>query len=194
MGETVKDPIAIFRELFAEAAKTHAEPDAMVLSTADDAGQPSGRFVLLKAVDARGFVFYTNLESRKARDLAANPRAALCFYWAGIGKQVRIVGAVERVADAEADAYFARRARESQIGAWASKQSSAMAARADLDARIVEISARFEGRDVPRPQFWSGFRVVPQSIEFWTRESARLHVREHFERTGDGWARTMLYP
>src|ERR1043166_5006969 len=113
MGETVKDPIAIFRELFAEAAKTHAEPDAMVLSTADDAGQPSGRFVLLKAVDARGLVFYTNLESRKARDLPAYPRATLCVDWADIGKHIRFEGAVERFADAEADAYFARRARES---------------------------------------------------------------------------------
>jgi pyridoxamine 5'-phosphate oxidase len=188
------DPITLFRDLYAEAAKLHPEPDAMVLSTVDAGGQPSGRFVLLKAVDARGFVFYTNLESRKARAMIANPRAALTFYWAGIGKQVRIEGAVERVADADADAYHATRARESQIGAWASKQSTPMTSRQDLDARIAETAATFEGRPVPRPPFWSGFRVVPQSIEFWTRESARLHVREHFERTADGWSRTLLFP
>jgi pyridoxamine 5'-phosphate oxidase len=188
------DPIAVFRQLYTEAAKLHPEPDAMVLSTADANGQPSGRFVLLKAVDARGFVFYTNLESRKSRALSANPRASLTFYWAGIGKQVRIEGAVERVADAEADAYFATRPRESQIGAWASKQSTEMTQRADLETRILEVEAEFEGRAVPRPPFWSGFRVVPRSIEFWTRESARLHVREHFERTADGWSRTLLYP
>jgi pyridoxamine 5'-phosphate oxidase len=190
----VTDPIEIFRGLFAEAAKLHPEPDAMVLSTVDEGGQPSGRFVLLKAVDPRGFVFYTNLESRKARALAANPRAALTFYWPGISKQVRIEGAVERVDAAEADAYFATRPRESQIGAWASKQSTAMTARSDLDARIAEAEAEFDGRAVPRPPFWSGFRIVPRSIEFWTRESARLHVREHFERTADGWARTLLFP
>ena len=190
----MSDPIALFRDLYAEAAKLHPEPDAMVLSTVDAGGQPSGRFVLLKTVDARGFVFYTNLESRKARALVADPRAALTFYWAGIGKQVRIEGAVERVADSEADAYFATRARESQIGAWASQQSRAMVSRADLDARILEVETDFAGRAVPRPPFWSGFRVVPQSIEFWTRESARLHVREHYERTADGWSRTLLFP
>jgi len=124
----VTDPIEIFRQLFAEAAKLHPEPDAMVLATADSDGQPSARYVLLKAFDDRGFVFYTNLESRKARALAANPRAALCFYWAGIGKQVRIEGAVEPVSAADADAYFGSRPRESQLGAWASTQSAAMTA------------------------------------------------------------------
>src|SRR5262249_44350205 len=127
------DPIALFQQLYAEAAKLHPEPDAMVLSTVDDDGRPSGRFVLLKAVDARGFVFYTNLESRKARALAANPVAALTFYWAGIGRQVRIEGSVEPVTDAEADAYHATRPRDSQIGAWASKQSGAMASRGELE-------------------------------------------------------------
>jgi pyridoxamine 5'-phosphate oxidase len=188
------DPIEIFKDLFARASKLCDEPDATVLSTVDADGQPSGRFVLLKAVDHRGFVFYTNLGSRKARALTANPRASLCFYWAPLGKQVRVEGSVEPVADGEADAYFATRPRDSQIGAWASKQSTAMTSRADLDARILELEARFEGRAVPRPPFWSGFRLVPGAIEFWTRDAARLHVRDHFERTAHGWARTLLYP
>ena len=130
------DPIDIFQELFARASRLCDEPDAMVLSTVDSDGQPSGRFVLLKGVDARGFVFFTNLESRKARALAARPQAGLCFYWAPLGKQVRIEGRVERTSDAEADAYFATRPRESQIGAWASAQSTAMASRGDLDRRV----------------------------------------------------------
>ena len=171
-----------------------AEPDAMVLATADDDGQPSGRFVLLKAVDERGFVFYTNLNSRKARALVANPRASLCFYWAPLGKQVRIEGLVEPVSEAEADAYFATRPRESQIGAWASDQSRPLASRQALDARVAEASARFHGSAVPRPLFWSGYRVVPHAIEFWTRDAARLHVRERYERTVDGWTSTLLFP
>ena len=166
----------------------------MVLSTVDDDGQPSGRFVLLKAVDERGFVFYTNVHSRKARALAANPRAALCFYWAALGKQVRIEGAVEPVSDAEADAYFATRPRDSQIGAWASDQSRPLASREALDARVTEVRTRFSGAAVSRPPFWSGYRVVPYAIEFWTRDAARLHVRERYERTGDTWSTTFLSP
>jgi pyridoxamine 5'-phosphate oxidase len=170
------------------------EPDAMVLSTADGDGQPSGRFVLLKAVDERGFSFYTNLESRKARALGANPRASLCFYWRELGKQVRIEGTVERVSEAEADAYFATRPRESQIGAWASKQSSTLASRQALDEGVAEINARFDGVSVPRPPFWSGYRVVPTMIEFWTRDAARLHVRERYERSGTSWTKALLFP
>ena len=166
----------------------------MVLSTVDENGQPSGRFVLLKAVDDRGFVFYTNLHSRKARALEANPRASLCFYWAGLGKQVRIEGAVERVSDEEADAYFATRPRDSQIGAWASEQSRPLSERQVLDRRVAEMSTKFFDVAVPRPPFWSGYRLVPQVMEFWTRDAARLHVREHYQRTDDGWTRSLLFP
>jgi pyridoxamine 5'-phosphate oxidase len=188
------NPIEIFKELYARAAQTLAEPDAMVLSTVDADGQPSGRFVLLKAVDERGFVFYTNLESRKAKALAVNPRASLCFYWPTIDKQVRIEGKVETVSDAEADAYFATRPRPFQIGAWASNQSAALDSRAALEDRVTGAEARFQGGTVTRPPFWSGYRVVPHSIEIWTRDPARLHMRHHYERTGDGWVQTLLFP
>jgi pyridoxamine 5'-phosphate oxidase len=188
------DPIELFHALYARAVQACDEPDAMVLSTVDADGRPSGRFVLLKGVDARGFVFFTNLESRKARALAAHPFAALCFYWAPIGKQVRIEGTVEPTSGAEADAYFATRPRDSQIGAWASAQSTPMASRAVLQERIAAAHSRFEGTDVPRPPFWSGFRVVPDTIEFWTREASRLHQRERYRRGSDGWTLTLLYP
>jgi pyridoxamine 5'-phosphate oxidase len=188
------DPIAIFRALFAEASRLADEPDATVLSTVDGDGQPSGRFVLLKEVDDRGFVFYTNLESRKARALRVNPRASLCLYWPMLGKQVRVEGDVERVGDAQADTYFASRPRDSQIGAWASEQSAPMASREALDERVAEVRKRFGDGPIPRPPFWSGFRVIPRTVEFWTRETARLHVREHYRRVDGVWTRTLLFP
>ena len=189
----VDDPIALFSTLYQRASSSCPEPDAMVLSTVDPDGRPSARYVLLKGVDARGFVFYTNLESRKARALAAHPHAALTFYWPP-QTQVRIEGAVERVSDAEADAYFATRPRGSQIGAWASQQSARLDSRAVLDGQIQAIEARFAGAVVTRPPFWSGYRVIPSSIEFWTRDVSRLHERIVFERAGDGWTRSLLFP
>jgi pyridoxamine 5'-phosphate oxidase len=188
------DPIEIFRELFEKARQACVEPDAMVLATVDPDGQPAGRYVLLKAFDRRGFVFFTNLQSRKARALAANPHAALCFYWAPLEKQVRIEGTAEPVANDEADAYFATRPRPFQIGAWASTQSAPLDHRGSLEQRVADATRRFEGTAVPRPPFWSGFRVVPSSIEFWTRDPDRLHVRERYDRTGDAWTRTVLFP
>jgi len=190
----IDDPIDRFRALFDRASRECVEPDAMVLATVDPDGRPSARFVLLKAFDRRGFVFYTNLGSRKARALAVHPHASLCFYWAPIGTQVRVEGRTEPVTDDEADAYFQTRPRESQIGAWASEQSAPLSGRALLDQRVADAHARFEGRSVPRPPFWSGFRVVPDAIEFWTRDPARLHVRERFARAGDSWRQSLLFP
>jgi pyridoxamine 5'-phosphate oxidase len=187
------DPIALFSELFARAEKIHPEANAMVLSTVDADGRPSGRYVLLKAVDDRGFVFYTNLGSRKSRALATNPAAALTFYWPP-DTQVRVEGRIERVADADADAYFATRPREFQIGAWASAQSDPLASRAALNARVVDATSRFEGKSVSRPPFWGGYRVVPQAIEVWTRDPHRLHERMLFERRDGAWTRSLLYP
>jgi len=188
------NPIDIFRDLYERAAQVCEEPDAMVLATVDGDLRPSARFVLLKAFDDRGFVFYTNFDSRKARALFTNPHASLCFYWAPLGKQVRIEGRIERVSDQEADAYFATRPRESQLGAWASAQSSVLESRDALEKRVCEARARFDRTAVPRPPFWSGLRVVPTSIEFWTRDPARLHEREHYCRDGEKWIRTLLYP
>ena len=187
------DPIALFSERFARASAVCAEPDAMVLSTVDPDGRPSGRYVLLKAVDERGFVFYTNFDSRKARALATHPFASLTFYWPP-DTQIRIEGRVERVADEDSDAYFATRPREFQLGAWASNQSSRLEARAALDSRVREAADRFQGRPVARPPFWGGYRVVPDAIEFWTRDPHRLHERIRYERRNGAWTDALLFP
>jgi pyridoxamine 5'-phosphate oxidase len=192
------DPIEHFRALLAAAQSVDRtllpEPTAMTLATVGRDGQPSARLVLLKAVDDRGFVFYTNLRSRKGRDLTANPRAALTFHWQPLEVQVRIEGIAEQVDDAEADQYFATRARGSQIGAWASDQSEELAQAGDLDARFAEVERRFAGREVPRPPHWSGYRVIPERVEFWRNRPSRLHERRLFEREGGGWRERLLYP
>ena len=192
------DPIERFRTVYAQAEKIDRslvpEPNAMALGTVEDGGQPSVRVVLLKAFDERGFVFYTNYEGRKGRQLLAHPKAALCFYWPPIDIQVRIEGTVSKVAEEEADAYFATRARLSQIGAWASRQSEPLETPAALDERVAKYEREFEGRDVPRPKFWSGFRVVPERIEFWKARSNRLHERHLYTRQGNGWRIETLYP
>ena len=192
------DPVEHFRALLTAAQAVDRrllpEPTAMTLATVGDDGQPSARLVLLKMVDHRGFVFYTNLRSRKGRDLAANPRAALTFHWQPLEIQVRIEGIAEPVSDHEADEYFATRERGSQIGAWASDQSDVLASDAALDARVTEVERRFAGGDVPRPPHWSGYRVVPTRIEFWRNRPSRLHERRLFERDGDGWRERLLYP
>lgn len=192
------DPIQHFRTLLAAAQAIDRallpEPTAMTLATVGADGQPSARLVLLKSVDERGFVFYTNVRSRKGRELAANPRAALTFHWQPLEVQVRIEGVAELVDDAEADEYFATRPRGSQIGAWASDQSEELARAADLDARFAEIERRFGGREVPRPPHWSGYRVTPERVEFWRSRPSRLHERRLFERDGAEWRESLLYP
>lgn len=192
------DPIEHFRTLLAAAQAVDRarlpEPTAMTLATVGRDGQPSARLILLKSVDERGFVFYTNLHSRKGRELSANPRAALTFHWQPLEVQVRIEGLAERVDDAEADEYFATRPRGSQIGAWASDQSEELARASDLDERFAEMERRFDGRDVPRPPHWSGYRVVPERIEFWRNRPSRLHERRLFEKEGSGWREALLYP
>ncbi|MDP8912162.1 MAG: pyridoxamine 5'-phosphate oxidase [Pseudomonadota bacterium] len=189
------DPLELFDEWFALAREKEInDSNAMALATADAAGRPSVRMVLLKGHDARGFVFYTNLDSRKSGDLAANPYAALLFHWKSIRRQIRIEGPVGPVTEAEADAYFATRGRDSQLGAWASDQSRPLDSRATFERRYEEVRARFEGGDVPRPPRWSGWRVRPERIEFWTDRAHRLHERRLFTRTDGGWIEGLLYP
>lgn len=189
------DPHAIFEEWLAEARLAEPnDPIAMAVATADAQGRPSVRMVLMKGHDAQGFVFYTNVGSAKGADLAANPQAALLFHWKSLRRQVRVEGKVEPVTAAEADAYFATRPRDSQLGAWASDQSRPLGARSVFEARYQEMKARFEGGDVPRPPFWSGYRIIPDRIEYWNDRAHRLHERRLFVRSTDGWSEGLLYP
>ena len=195
-----QDPYSIFDAWFQQARDRELnDGNAMALATADADGHPSVRMVLLKGhgpdADGKGgFIFYTNLESRKGGELAENPNVALLFHWKSLRRQVRIEGPVSRVTDATADAYFATRARDSQLGAWASDQSRPLDSRETFEARFEEAKARFEGQDVPRPPHWSGNIVNPTRIEFWQDREFRLHERWVFERDGDGWRKQMLYP
>ena len=189
------NPIALFKKLYARVYDPEMpESAAVTLATATPEGQPSARVVLLKDVDDRGFVFYTNLASRKARELKANPHAALCFYWEPIHYQVRVEGTVSEVSESEADAYFATRPRGSQIGAWASMQSEPLSSREQLEALFKKYEQEFRGRAVPRPPFWSGFVIVPERMEFWLRRENRLHERRMYVREGDAWRNFLLYP
>ena len=189
------DPFALFDEWFAAASASEPnDPEAMALATADAHGRPTVRMVLLKGHGPDGFVFYTNDHSAKGGQLADNPRAALLFHWKSLRRQVRVEGSVERVPDAQADAYFATRARDSQLGAWASDQSSPLDARATFERRFEEMKQRFEGRDVPRPPHWGGYRVVPDRIEYWSDRPNRLHERRLFTREPGGWSEGLLYP
>jgi len=189
------DPIVRFQEWLAEAhAREATDATAMSLATADATGRPAVRMVLLKAVDARGFVFYTNLASPKIADVGVNPRAALCFHWPKLERQVRIEGRVELVSDAEADAYFATRPRLSQLGAWASDQSKPMAGRWVLEQAVAKAALKFGVGAVPRPPYWSGRRVVPEVIEFWQQRAFRHHERERYWRGPDGWKSEWLFP
>ena len=189
------DPFALFEDWFAEARSSEPnDPDAMAFATATPEGRPSVRMVLLRRVSSEGFAFFTNLDSRKGCELADNPFGALCIHWKSLRRQVRAEGAVEPVSEAEADTYFAGRSRESRIGSWASDQSRPLQNRLLFERRYGELQAEFEGRDVPRPPRWSGFRLKPQAIEFWSDRPHRLHERRLFTRSDDGWQESLLYP
>lgn len=193
---THQDPITTTRQWLDAAAEGEAfNPSATALATIGSDGSPSVRMVLLKDVDSAGFTFYTNLQSRKARDLEADPRAALCLYWKSLRRQIRIEGTTSLVPAQEADAYFATRERGSQIGAWASQQSQTLENHADLEAAVAETEGRFAGGEVPRPNFWSGYRLVPTLIEFWWEMPSRLHERVEFTREAGGtWKHRLLHP
>ncbi|NQU61275.1 MAG: pyridoxamine 5'-phosphate oxidase [Rhodospirillales bacterium] len=189
------DPIAEFKAWLAEAEKSEPiNPNGVALATATPDGTPSVRMVLLKGVDERGFVFYTNANSQKGQELAVNPKASLCFYWRSLGRQVRVDGDVVEVDGDEADAYFQSRDRGARLGAWASKQSRPLEGRFDLEKSVAEYTAKFNIGDIPRPDFWKGYRVIPGTIEFWTEQLFRLHERLVYHRTEDGWTTERLYP
>jgi pyridoxamine 5'-phosphate oxidase len=189
------EPFAPFARWFELAAKSEPLAETMTLATATREGVPSVRAVLLKGADERGFVFYTNFESRKAEELFGNPHAALCCHWKSLGRQVRIEGAVSLVSDDEADAYFASRPRDSQIGAWASDQSRPIADRSELERRFASFTRQYAERTVvPRPAYWSGFRVTPKQVEFWQERPFRLHDRVLFTRDAEGWRKQRLFP
>ncbi len=194
--DKIADPIALFGEwLKAAEASEPNDPNAMALATVDETGLPDVRMVLLKGFDADGFVFFTNYESAKGRELLAHPKAALCFHWKSLRKQVRVRGPAASVDAAEADAYFATRARGSRIGAWASRQSRPLESRFALEKAVAAYTARFAIGEIPRPDYWSGFRIAPQEMEFWSNGAFRLHDRIRFVRAGEGgWEKTRLYP
>ena len=190
-----RNPLDLFQTWLTDAAKSGLrEPTAMAVATVDADGKPHARMMLLKGADADGFVFYTNLGSPKASDLAANPRAALCFYWMPLGRQVRVEGSVTPVSDEEADAYFATRPRLSQLGAWASRQSRLMPGRFVLEKEVARHALRFSVGKIPRPEWWSGFRLKPESIEFWVEKPFRHHDRILYRKTKDGWEVDRLFP
>lgn len=192
---TEPDPIARFQEAFGRARTSERDvPDAAALATADARGRPSVRMVLVKRADEDGFWFFTSYESKKGRDIAENPYAALCFHWKSLGEQVRVEGRVERASETDSDAYFASRPQKSQLAALASEQSGALASRDKLEQRFAELCARYDDQPPPRPSWWGGYRLVPERIEFWYHRDDRLHHRVLYTRDGESWTAALLYP